>query len=108
MLEVTELGQKANQGRPFYWGMLSFALEEMGRMDEAAKAAQEGLRIDPNDPWVHHAFAHVYYFSGEIDAGIKVLQEHSSKWRRLCPFIKTHNWWHLALFRAEGGDADAA
>jgi len=46
----------ANRESPFMYGMLAFALLEVGgRMREAEVAAKKALEIDPLDVWGQHA-----------------------------------------------------
>ena len=43
-----------NPDQNFIYGMLAFPLLELGRMDEAERAARRGLAINKNDFWSHH------------------------------------------------------
>lgn len=43
-----------NQDQNYIYGMLAFPLLELGRMDDAEKAARKGLAINKNDCWSQH------------------------------------------------------
>lgn len=84
--------------RPYYWGMVGFALEQNGRLIEAEEAGRKGEEIEPSDPWSHHAIAHALYFQGQLAEGLQRLQSRSSTWETCMSFMYTHNWFHVTLF----------
>jgi hypothetical protein len=43
-----------NQDQSYIYGLLAFPLLELGRMDEAERAARKGLDINKNDVWSQH------------------------------------------------------
>jgi hypothetical protein len=43
-----------NQDQNYIYGLLAFPLLELGRMDEAERAARKGLDINKNDVWSQH------------------------------------------------------
>lgn len=45
----------ANNQQDFVYGMLAFPLLELGRMEDAEKAAKKGFEINKEDPWSQHA-----------------------------------------------------
>ncbi|WP_395701899.1 tetratricopeptide repeat protein [Aquabacterium sp.] len=89
-------------------GMLAFAWEQNHRLREAEHAARHALAMQPAEPWAQHALAHVLLTEGRFDEGRRFLQAVSGGWRGLTSFMRTHNWWHLALFHLELGDEAAA
>lgn len=89
-------------------GMLAFGWEQCHRLDEAEHAARLALALRPDEPWAQHALAHVMLTDGRLHEGAAFLRAASGQWRGLTSFMRTHNWWHLALFLIELGDeADA-
>lgn len=44
-----------NEGDNYIYGLLSFALLEVGQMRDAEKAAKRGLEINKEDVWAQHA-----------------------------------------------------
>ena len=61
MLQMKPLGHGTMPaGHTFIEGMHSFALNEVGRFDEARDFGERSLAADPLDVWARHALAHVY------------------------------------------------
>jgi tetratricopeptide (TPR) repeat protein len=86
-------------------GMVAFGYEQCHLMAEAEAAARHALEIEPSDPWAHHALAHVMLTQGRVDEGISFLEEVAPYWTGLNSFMRSHNWWHLALFYISRGRA---
>lgn len=97
-----------NAGREYFHGMLAFALEQVGDLDAALEHGLRGTDIRGDDAWSQHAVAHALYFQGELRRGADWLSapERSEQWRPLCSFMRTHNWWHVALFHLDMGALD--
>jgi hypothetical protein len=85
-------------------GLLAFAYEQCHLLEEAQTSAREALRLQPSEPWAHHALAHVMLTEGRIEEGTAFLQGVKHHWDGLNSFMYTHNWWHLALFYLARGD----
>lgn len=83
---------------PYVHGMIAFGYEQGHLMPQAEAAARRALQIEPGDPWAHHALAHVMLTEGRVDEGIAFLDSVSHHWAHLNSFMRSHNWWHLALF----------
>ncbi len=92
----------------YAWGLLSFALIECGETLAAEHAGRRAVEISLDDPWAHHAVAHVLATSGRVAEGLAWMQGLSSTWDRCSSFIYTHNWWHTALLLLDLGDHAAA
>lgn len=90
------------------WGLLAFALEQVGELDAALDAGEHAVGMDRDDPWAQHAVAHVHEARGDVAAGLAWLEDLSDSWARCSSFMQTHQWWHLALFHLRAGAADAA
>jgi hypothetical protein len=88
-------------------GMAAFAWEQCHRLHEAEAAARCALAMRPSEPWAQHALAHVMLTDGRLNEGAAFMQESSAGWQGLTSFMRTHNWWHLAVFLLELGE-DAA
>ncbi len=91
---------------PYVHGMIAFGYEQCHLMPEAEAAARRALQIEPTDPWAHHALAHVMLTQSRADEGITFMESVSGSWAGLNSFMRTHNWWHLALFYLSRGRAD--
>lgn len=89
-------------------GMAAFAWEQCHRLGEAERAARHALAMRPAEPWAQHALAHVMLTEGRLREGAAFLSAVSGPWQGLTSFMRTHNWWHLALFHIELGDDAAA
>ncbi len=104
----------------YYFGLLSFGLEQCRRFEEAEKVAREGLKaeagtasdddLDREDKWLQHGLAHALYFQGRHPEAADFLRGRAPGWRRshMHPFLFTHLWWHLALLETEEGRSAAA
>jgi tetratricopeptide (TPR) repeat protein len=89
-------------------GLLAFAFEQCHLLEAAERSARDALALQPAEPWAQHALAHVMLTDGRLHEGAALLQSCSDGWQGLTSFMRTHNWWHLAVFQLELGDADAA
>jgi tetratricopeptide (TPR) repeat protein len=94
-------------GYSFVLGMHAFGLEEMNQYREAEETARRALAIEPRDGWAVHAATHVMEMQGRIDEGIAWLTSREGDWAPDNGFA-FHNFWHLALFRLDGGDVAGA
>lgn len=108
MLRLANAGFKANKHLAPMHSMLAFALEQCNDIDAAERAAHEALQIDADEPWAHHALAHVHLGRGSIVEGRRLLSASAQSWQGLNSFMFTHNWWHVALFDIAQGDVSSA
>ena len=104
MLRLALLCRDAAAEVAWMHGMLAFAFEQCHRLDEAQASAHQALRLNPQEPWAQHALAHILLTRGQLRDGAEFLERCSPGWQRLTSFMRTHNWWHLALFHLELGD----
>ncbi len=88
-------------------GMHAFALDQCGRPGDAERAARRALDLG-DDPWAHHAIAHVLDARGAHAQGRDWMHAHAGAWADCSSFLFTHNWWHAALFHIGVGDTDGA
>jgi hypothetical protein len=88
-------------------GMLSFALEEVGRFEEAEQPGRVALELDPADLWARHALAHVYESTGRHADAIELLVPTSGTWAAQT-LLANHMWWHVGLRLLHHGDVAGA
>ena len=87
-------------------GMAAFGYEQCHLLDKAEAAARHAMELRRDEPWAHHALAHVMLTQGRVDEGIVFLEEMAPSWAGLNSFMHSHNWWHLALFYISRGRTD--
>ena len=98
---------RGEPGWGFVAGQHAFALEEVGRYDEAEELGRLALSLDPDDLWARHALAHVYESTDDTPAALELLEDSVERWGRQDLFA-THIWWHLALRLLAAGDSAGA
>ncbi len=103
MLELTAAMVPHYPGESFALGLHAFALEEAGRCDEAMRAAETALALNPRDAWGVHALAHALYESAAFDTGVTRLPPAIHPCRGL-NWFRNHLLWHLALLHFARGD----
>jgi hypothetical protein len=108
MLRLALAAAPAAQDLAWLHGMLAFAHEQCHDLHEAETSARHALMLKPAEPWAEHAIAHVMLTQGRHGEGAAFMARASSHWAGLTSFMRTHNWWHLALFHLELGDEAAA
>ncbi|KAM7251966.1 hypothetical protein ACFE04_023849 [Oxalis oulophora] len=101
-LNLVEQVLPENQNEDYVYGMLAFPLLELGRISDATEAAKRGYEINNKDCWVQHAMCHVLQYDCRFKEAIEFMKECSSSWEPCSSFMKTHNWWHVALCYTEG------
>jgi tetratricopeptide (TPR) repeat protein len=98
MLRVADTIVPASPEIGYVHGMRAFALEELNRLEEAENDARRAVAMNRNDPWAHHAAAHVMETQSRLDDGIAWMEGLADTWESCNSFMYTHNWWHTALF----------
>lgn len=98
---------RGEPGWGFVAGQHAFALEEVGRYDEAEELGRLALGLDPDDLWARHALAHVYESTDDTPAARDLLEGSVGRWSEQDLFA-THIWWHLALRLLAAGDSAGA
>jgi len=91
----------------FVLGCHAFSLEEAGDYVAAEAVGLAAVEADASDAWGLHAVAHVYEMTGQALRGANWLEKTQADWQ-LCNNFGFHVAWHLALFRLELGEGDAA
>lgn len=93
---------------PGYHGMLgmqAFGLEEMGQYGQAEMHGRAAVDMEPRDGWAQHAVAHVLEMQGRQRDGIDWMRANPDAWAGES-FFAVHNWWHLALYHLDLGQAE--
>jgi tetratricopeptide (TPR) repeat protein len=93
---------------PIVLGMHAFGLEETGEYAQAEHTGRRAVEMQPLDCWAHHAVAHVMEMQGRAEDGIGWMKAREPHWSGDANFFKVHNWWHLALYHLDLGEADRA
>lgn len=91
----------------FVLGCHAFSLEEAGDYSAAEAVGLAAVEADAADAWGLHAVAHVYEMTGQPLRGADWLEKTQPDWQ-LCNNFGLHVAWHLALFRLELGEGEAA
>ncbi|MEO8557954.1 MAG: tetratricopeptide repeat protein [Rhodospirillales bacterium] len=108
MLRLSDLTIGDNADVSHALGMRAFALEQCRRLDEAEATGRRAVELDRNDPWAHHAVAHVLETQARLDEGVAWMSGLSDAWANCNSFMYTHNWWHLALFHIDRDETELA
>jgi len=103
MLRLALKSMPAAEDIPYAHGMLAFGYEECHLLDDAEKAARRAMELRRDEPWAHHALAHIYLTRGQTAEGAAFLESVADTWSNLNSFMHSHNWWHLALFYISAG-----
>jgi tetratricopeptide (TPR) repeat protein len=85
----------------------AFALEEVGRLDEASALIERSMAACPRSAHGAHIKAHVLYEQGENRAGLAYLQGWMPPYPR-DGLMHCHISWHIALFALTEGHIDDA
>lgn len=101
LLQIAEKVLPANPENHYLHGMLAFGLEQCHRLDEAEAVGRLATQMNRNDPWAHHAVAHVMEMQGRIEEGITWMESLADTWENCNSMLYTHNWWHVALYYLE-------
>ncbi|XP_026423226.1 uncharacterized protein LOC113319160 [Papaver somniferum] len=101
-LSLVEQVLPQNQEEDYIHGILSFPLLELGRMEDAEKAARKGLEINMYDVWSQHGLCHVLQYECHFKEATEFMEKCSSSWGSCSSFMFTHNWWHVAVCYLEG------
>lgn len=94
------------ENEAYVHGMIAFGYEQCHLLDQAEASARRALEIEASDPWAHHAIAHVMLTQGRTQDGVDFMESVAPMWRDLNSFMRSHNWWHLALFYLSQGRHD--
>ncbi|MFO1161174.1 MAG: tetratricopeptide repeat protein [Reyranellaceae bacterium] len=91
----------------WFQAVYAFALEEVGRLDEALDLIERSMATNPRNAHGAHIKAHVLYEMGEDRRALDYLQD----WLQGYPregMMHCHISWHIALFALIVGDVERA
>lgn len=106
-LEFLEPLKKHLAGDWWFQAVYSFALEELGRLDEALDQIDRSMATHPRNAHGAHIKAHVLYEMGEDRKALDYLERWMSSYA-LDGMMHCHISWHIALFALILGDLDKA
>jgi tetratricopeptide (TPR) repeat protein len=106
MLRMALKALPAAEDIAYAHGMIAFGYEQCHLLDRAEAAARRAMALDPAEPWAHHAIAHVMLTQGRVAEGAAFMESVAETWAELNSFMRSHNWWHLALFYLSLGRHD--
>ncbi|KAL5553986.1 hypothetical protein UlMin_041387 [Ulmus minor] len=101
-LDLVQQVLPENKQESYMYGMLAFPLLELGRMEDAEKAARKALEINKQDLWGQHNLCHVLQNECLFKEAVEFMESCSSSWGSCSSFLLTHNWWHVAICYLEG------
>ncbi|KAL3696807.1 hypothetical protein R1sor_010883 [Riccia sorocarpa] len=107
MLALALKALPTNVGSAYMFGMLAFALVEVGKIREAEIAARLALSIEVQDVWAQHALCHALEAQCRFKDALRLMTGLSSSWGACCSFMCDHNWWHVANGQLELGGGRA-
>lgn len=82
-------------------GMVAFGYEQCHLLEQAETSARRAIAMQRQEPWSHHALAHVLITQGRFEEGLDFMDSVQDTWVGLSSFMVTHNHWHRALFLIE-------
>jgi tetratricopeptide (TPR) repeat protein len=103
LLNLIDKVLPANRENHYIHGMQAFGLEQCHRLEAAEQAGRRAAEMNRQDPWAHHAVAHVLETQGRLEEGIAWMESFSDTWE-VCGSFYTHNWWHVALYYLDQED----
>ncbi len=106
LLEIAEQALAANPEHPDLLGMVAFGLEQCHQLQQAEWIGRQATALKRQNPWAHHAVAHVLETQERIEEGITWMLAVSDTWEACNSMLYTHNWWHVALFYLKQGAID--
>lgn len=106
MLRMALKALPAAEDIAYAHGMIAFGYEQCHLLDRAEEAARHAMALQHDEAWAHHAIAHVMLTQGRVAEGAAFLESVAETWSGLNSFMRSHNWWHLALFYLSLGRHD--
>ncbi|WP_274630209.1 tetratricopeptide repeat protein [Arvimicrobium flavum] len=85
--------------------MQAFGYEETADYARAEALGRRAIDLQPRDGWAQHAVAHVMEMQSRQRDGIAWMRGNEAQWTKE-NFLQVHNWWHLALFHYDLGEAE--
>ncbi|KAM3102353.1 tetratricopeptide repeat protein [Phormidesmis sp. 146-12] len=98
LLQIAETVLPENQEDSYLLSMVAFGLEQCGRLPQAEELGRRAVALNRDNPWAHHAVAHIMEAEGRVDEGIVWMEGLAPTWENCNSMLYTHNWLHIALF----------
>ncbi len=105
LLRIAQTVLPANPENPYLHGMIAFGLEQCHQLETAEQWGRRATEMQRQNPWAHHAVAHVLEMQGRVDEGIAWMESLANTWESCNSMLYTHNWWHIALYYLAKQDA---
>ena len=106
MLRMALKALPAAEDIAYAHGMIAFGYEQCHLIPRAETAARHAMSLQHDEAWAHHAIAHVMLTEGRVAEGAAFMESVAETWGGLNSFMRSHNWWHLALFYISLGRHD--
>lgn len=103
LLQIAEPALAINPEHPELLGMVAFGLEQCHQLQQAEELGRRATALKRQNPWAHHAVAHVLETQNRTAEGIAWMLAVSDTWECCNSMLYTHNWWHVALFYLREG-----
>ena len=104
LLQIAERALAVNPNHPELLGMMAFGLEQCHQLQQAELMGRQATALKRQNPWAHHAVAHVLETQARVEEGIAWMLAVSDSWDLCNSMLYTHNWWHIALFYLKQGE----
>lgn len=103
LLQIANRALISNPNHPELLGMVAFGLEQCHQLQQAEWLGRQATSLKRDNPWAHHAVAHVLETQERTEEGIAWMMAVSDTWESCNTMLYTHNWWHVALFYLKQG-----
>lgn len=103
LLQIAKQALVVNPNHPELMGMVAFGLEQCHQLQQAEWMGRQATALKRQNPWAHHAVAHVLETQERTEEGIAWMTAVSNTWELCNSMLYTHNWWHVALFYLKQG-----
>lgn len=104
LLQIAQKVLASNCQQKYLSGMVAFGLEQCHQLRAAEDMARQAIIFNRDDPWAHHAIAHVMETEMRVDEGIAWMESFADTWENCNSMLYTHNWWHIALYYINKGN----
>lgn len=107
-LKHTSRLQSYHANHPCFLSMHAFAQTLSGQHQLALATADHAVELEAINPWAHHALAHVYTTTGQMQIGQTRMEAFAELWSQSGWPIACHNMWHLLLLYIANGQPEKA
>ncbi len=107
-LKHTSRLRQHHADNPYFLSMHAFAQTLSGQHQLALATADQAIESEAINPWAHHALAHVYTTTGQMQIGQTRIEALAELWPQSGWPIECHNVWHLLLLYIANGQPEKA